>query len=81
MTDHQLNQDIDFGGKPRQNKANNADNDGLEVIRLDEQQPLNDPNCEHNFKKDDDDLSDDFQAWVCTKCHRGTFLPKNVIIT
>ncbi len=83
MSDHNLNpngQHIDFGGYNNNNTSKNVDNDGDEVVRLDEQQPLNDPDCKHQFVKDDDELGE-AQAWVCIKCRRGVFLPKGVSIT
>ena len=54
-------------------------NEEYEVIRRDELEPINDPNCKHNFVVDSDEIGG-FQAWVCTKCKRGTFLPKATII-
>lgn len=73
---------IDNTSRNIENNDKNADNNGdYEVIRLEGVPPLSDPNCEHTFVKDDDDLSPDQQAWICTQCHRGTFLPNNIKIT
>lgn len=76
------NQPIDFNGQSKQNIDNNADNDV--VVRRDEMERLNDPDCNHKnkdgstaFIKDSDTIGDQ-QAWKCTKCLRGTFLPKSV---
>ena len=67
-----------------QNYADNSninDEDGeYEVIRMDDQEPLNNKNCKHHFEKDSDEISKDRQAWTCVHCHRGTFLPKGVDI-
>ena len=50
-------------------------NEEYEVIRRDELEPINDPNCKHNFVVDSDEIGG-FQAWVSSKCKRGRFLPK-----
>lgn len=62
-----------------QNASNNDDNAEYEVIRLDEVEPINNPDCKHYFIKDDDEIGDN-QAWICRDCKRGTFYPKNVTI-
>jgi len=68
---------IAFTIRPSDNDDNNVGN--YEVIRRDEIQPLNDPNCEHDMILDPDgDEIGDTRAWVCSKCHRGVFLPKSV---
>lgn len=70
--------ELDFSIRDMQNEDNNG---YYEVIRRDEIVPLNDPQCEHSFKLDESDTIGDTVAWVCTKCHLGTFLPKGVSIT
>lgn len=60
-----------------QSGNNKEDNDYYEIIKLDELEPLNDPNCKHYFVKDDSDVLGNSVAWKCSKCHRGTFLAKN----
>lgn len=47
------------------------------VVRREDLKPLNDPNCEHDFVLDGEVIGTT-RAWVCSKCHRGTFLPKTV---
>lgn len=59
---------------------NETNNEHDVVIRLEDIKPLNDPNCAHHFVKDSDEIGDKV-AWVCTRCGRGTFLPKDVTIT
>lgn len=58
------------------NKTQDVGNDEL-VIRREDLKPLFDPNCEHTFVLDDEEIGDT-RAWVCSQCHRGTFLPKTV---
>lgn len=66
------------------NKKDNAsiddNNENYEVIKRDSLVPLLDPKCEHHFVKDDDVIDKLTQSWICTKCKRGTFLPKGVTI-
>lgn len=62
------------------NISNNGNDDGAIVVDMRQQEPLNDPNCEHFFVKDSDTIGDN-QAWICQKCKRGTFLPKHMSIT
>lgn len=69
------------------NYTNNSDNSSIndedgeyEVIRLNDKEPLNNKDCKHYFKKDEDEISTDRQSWICIHCHRGTFLPKGVNI-
>lgn len=45
------------------------------VIKMDEQTPLNDPECIHFLVEDRADTLGDFTAWICTKCGLGTFCP------
>lgn len=56
--------------------VNNVEKNEL-VIRREDLKPLNDPNCEHSFVLDGE-LIGDTRAWICSKCHRGTFLPKTI---
>jgi len=74
---------IDTGGKqPHYSKQNNVDNDV--VVRRDEMERLNDPDCTHKSKDgltafiQDSDTIGTMQAWKCTRCQRGTFLPMSV---
>lgn len=68
---------IDNSPNNSENEAN-VNNDKNEiVIRLDEQAPLNDPDCKHKFSLDGDTIGDT-RAWKCEKCHRGIFLPKHI---
>ena len=73
------NDTLDFSGGLNHNNNQNVNDAPDEVIRMDEVEPLFDADCKHTFKKDDDKIGD-YQAWVCTKCHRGTFLPDGVQI-
>lgn len=41
------------------------------IVKMDEQRPLNDPDCEHSLVKDDDDAIEETQAWICQKCGVG----------
>lgn len=60
----------------------NDKNENDVVIRLEDLTPINDINCKHYFIKDQDELAEEnnMQAWICQKCRRGTFLPKDKII-
>jgi len=69
------------------NSSNNSDNSSIndedgdyEVIRMDEQEPLNNKDCKHYFEKDSDVINEEFQSWICIHCHRGTFLRKGLNI-
>jgi hypothetical protein len=61
------------------NQSINGNDEPDEVIRMDEVEPINDPNCKHFFIKDSDIIGD-YQAWICRKCKRGTFYPINTTI-
>lgn len=67
---------IDNPRPKRDTYDNNVGNDDI-VIRREDLKPLYDPNCEHDFVLDGEVIGDS-RAWVCSKCHRGTFLPKTV---
>jgi hypothetical protein len=71
------NEQIDNPRPKTHNSSNNVGPDGTIVIRREDLKPLNDPNCEHSFVLDGEVIGDT-RAWVCSKCHRGTFLPKTV---
>lgn len=71
------NSPIDNSGVSSNNTNNNVDTNGAIVIRLDEIPPLNDPNCEHKLELDGEVIGNS-RAWICIKCHRGVFLPKEV---
>ena len=59
-------------------KHNDAINVQDVVVRRDEMTRLNDPDCKHkNIVKDSETIGE-FQAWKCTDCNRGRFLPKSV---
>lgn len=65
----------------KENTSDNENNNEHDVvIRLEDIKPIHDPNCAHHFIKDSDEI-DNMVAWVCAKCGRGTFLPKDVTIT
>lgn len=57
----------------------NDKNENDVVIRLEDLTPINDINCQHYFVKDHDEMAEknNMQAWICQKCKRGTFLPKD----
>jgi hypothetical protein len=62
------------------------DNNELDVVvDMTKQKPLNDKSCTHEkdglttFVRDSDEIGGQV-AWVCTKCDRGTFLPKGATI-
>lgn len=74
--DPQNNQPFDFSSHKSDTKGNNVANDEI-VIKLGELEPLNDVNCKHEFRLDGDEIGDT-RAWVCIKCHRGTYLPKQI---
>ena len=64
--------------KSSYNMPNNDSN--VEIVKMDEQEPINDPNCEHLLAKDDSDRIGNTVAWMCTKpkCGFGQFLPDDV---
>lgn len=70
---------IDSEGDSGLNTSKNVNNENENdiVIRLDELEPLNDPDCKHKFVRDPDTIGE-FRAWKCSKCHRGVFLHKQV---
>jgi len=72
---------VDNSGGVDNNNSNNGDDDGRIVVRMEEQQPLNDPDCKHFFIKDETDSIGDNQAWICQSCKRGVFIPKHMSIT
>lgn len=72
--------DIDSSDGISDNQSNNDNDDGTIVIDMAKREPLNDPNCEHFFIKDEDTIGNS-QAWICRKCKRGTFIPKHMSIT
>ena len=71
---------IDNYNKPTDNSSIDDNNDNYEVVKRENLDNLIDPECKHFFVKDDDEIDKDSQSWKCNKCHRGTFLPKNVKI-
>jgi ubiquitin C-terminal hydrolase len=72
--------DIDSSDGISDNQSNNDNDDGTIVVDMAKREPLNDPNCEHFFIKDEDTIGNS-QAWICRKCKRGTFIPKHMSIT
>lgn len=50
------------------------------VVKMDEQAPINDPNCEHLLAKDETDRIGNTVAWMCVQpnCGFGQFLPDDV---
>lgn len=71
---------IDNYNKTTDNASIDDNNENYEVIKLENSVPLIDLDCKHNFVEDDDVIDDLSQSWICTKCKRGTFLPKGVKI-
>lgn len=71
---------IDNYNKSTDNASIDDNNDNYEVVKRENLENLIDPECKHYFVKDNDEIDKESQAWVCRKCHRGTFLPKNVTI-
>lgn len=71
---------IDNYNKSKDNSSIDANNENYEVIKRDNLVPLIDPDCKHEFVKDDDEIDKASQSWICIKCKRGTFLPKGVKI-
>lgn len=71
---------IDNYYKSTDNSSIDDDNDKYEVIKRENLVPLIDPECKHNFVKDDDEIDKLTQSWICTKCNRGTFLPRHINI-
>jgi len=71
---------IDNYYNSKDNSSINDNNDDYEVVKKENLENLIDPECKHYFVKDVDEIDDDTQAWLCKKCHRGTFLPKGVTI-
>ncbi len=67
---------FDNSKRKTDNPSNNVGPNDV-VIRREDSKPLNDPNCDHNLEPDDDEIGDS-RAWVCSKCHRGVFLPKTI---
>jgi transposase-like protein len=61
------------------NANNNEENEQYEVFKMDNVEPINDPNCKHFFVEDDDSIGDT-QSWICKHCKRGVFYPKGVKI-
>lgn len=72
--------DVDYTGGISDNQDNNGNDDGTIVVDMSKREPLNDPDCEHFFIKDEDTIGTS-QAWICRKCKRGTFIPKHMSIT
>jgi ubiquitin C-terminal hydrolase len=72
------NKPLDFSRESNNNYSINGDD---EVIDLKESKPINDPECEHQFKAEDSDDFEGHTAWTCVKCGRGTYLPNNIKIT
>jgi len=71
----------EFTDQPIDNSRPKTDNDKYNVqnvvVRRDEMTRLNDPDCDHSIVKDSETIGD-YQAWKCTKCHKGRFLPKSI---
>lgn len=63
----------------KQNTYDNVTNENDVIVRKEDLVPLNDPNCEHKFKKDEDDL-EGYTAWTCINCGRGALLPEGTNI-
>ena len=49
-----------------------------EIVKMDEQRPINDPTCEHVYALDPTDRIGNSVAWMCVKdkCGRGAFYPE-----
>lgn len=64
---------IDYVLRSEDNSSNDA---VYEVIKMDEQQPLNDPNCEHRPVLDGDVLGDSVSV-KCANCPIGWYIHKD----
>lgn len=64
------------------NNSNEKNENDVIVIKQEELTPINNPECKHYFIKDNDELAEEnnMQSWICKKCKRGTFLPKDKTI-
>jgi hypothetical protein len=71
---------IDNYYKQNDNASIDENNDDYEVVKRENLKNLLDPECKHFFVKDSDEIDKETQSWKCNKCHRGTFLPKNITI-
>jgi hypothetical protein len=71
---------IDNYPNTKDNSSIDDNNDNYEVIKRENLVPLLDPECKHHFVKDSDEIDKLTQSWICTKCKRGTFLPKHINI-
>lgn len=71
---------IDNYYKQTDNSSIDDKNETYEVVKRENLENLINPDCTHYFVKDNDEIDKDTQSWVCTKCKRGTFLPKHVTI-
>lgn len=56
---------------------NSNNDDNVEIVKMDEQSAINDPNCEHELVKDPTDRIGNCVAYMCVKpmCGYGQFLP------
>lgn len=71
---------IDNYNNSTDNSSIDENNDDYEVVKRENLKNLLDPECKHFFVKDSDVIDENTQSWKCKKCHRGTFLPKNITI-
>lgn len=71
---------IDNYNKATDNASIDDNNDDYVVVKRENLENLIDPECKHFFVKDSDEINKESQSWICKKCHRGMFLPKNITI-
>jgi hypothetical protein len=65
-----------FTDNGNQNEQNDNDE---RIFELDNATPINNPDCEHHFVKDDDMIGD-YQSWICQSCKRGVYIHKDTKI-
>lgn len=61
---------------------NSYDNDSNEndvVVNKEDFVTINDPDCEHKFKNEGEDMPG-FNAWRCAGCKRGVIYPVGITI-
>lgn len=48
----------------------------IHIVKMDEVDPLNDPECKHEFVKDPTDENENYYAEVCKNCPVGRLIRK-----
>lgn len=61
---------------------NNNDDINVEIVKMDEQRPINNPECEHLLVRDESDRIGNTVSYMCIKphCGFGQFFPDDEIL-